>query len=33
VDWDVLLARQRFYQEQERCAVEKWERACQRNVA
>jgi hypothetical protein len=33
VDWDVSLARQRFYQEEERCAVEKWEHACQRDVA
>jgi len=29
----VLLARQRFYLDEEQRAVEKWERACQRNVA
>jgi ferredoxin--NADP+ reductase len=28
VDWDLLLARQRFYLEEERQAVEKWQREC-----
>jgi ferredoxin--NADP+ reductase len=29
VDWDELLARQRFYLEEERQATEKWKGACQ----
>jgi ferredoxin--NADP+ reductase len=29
VNWDLLLARQRYYLEQERQAVEKWEEVCQ----
>jgi hypothetical protein len=28
VDWDNLLARQRFYQEEERAAVRRWEHIC-----
>jgi hypothetical protein len=29
VNWDLLMNRQRVYQEQEREAVEKWLRGCQ----
>jgi ferredoxin--NADP+ reductase len=28
VDWDILLARQRFYQEEERAAIRRWEHIC-----
>jgi ferredoxin--NADP+ reductase len=29
VDWNLLLARQQFYQAEERLAVERWDRLCQ----
>ena len=28
VDWDLMLARQRFYLDEERQAVEQWEHQC-----
>lgn len=33
VDWDNLLARQQFYREEERIAVEHWEEHCRLNAA
>jgi ferredoxin--NADP+ reductase len=32
VDWDLLLARQAFYREEERQAVERWQHLCQLEV-
>ncbi|MEW6751000.1 MAG: sulfide/dihydroorotate dehydrogenase-like FAD/NAD-binding protein [Candidatus Latescibacterota bacterium] len=33
VDWDLLLARQRFYREEEKLAVERWQHTCQLDAA
>ena len=33
VDWDLLMARQRFYLEEEKQAVERWRHQCQLEVA